>query len=58
MAPQSSSSDLTGKDELILKYAHTTKKARDSNTFQFQEQCDWRKLQYITQHYDELQLPP
>ena len=57
MAPQSSSTDLTGKDELILKDAHTTKKARDSNTVQLQEQCDWRKLQYIVQHYDELQLP-
>ncbi|EWM20384.1 hypothetical protein Naga_100448g5 [Nannochloropsis gaditana] len=49
---------LTGKGELILKYAHATKKARDSNTVQNQEQCDCRKLQYIVQHYDELQLPP
>jgi hypothetical protein len=57
MAPQSSSTDLTGKDELILKDVHTAKKARTSNTVQFQEQCDWRKLMYIVQHYDELQLP-
>ena len=56
MAPQTSPTDLTSKHELVIEDAHTTKKASRSNTFQLQERCDWRKLMYILQHFDELQL--
>jgi hypothetical protein len=44
MAPQSSFTDLTRKDELILKNVHATKKAPDSKTVHFQERCDWTRM--------------